>query len=99
VFGIDAEGRRHRWGRHFDRIVVTDGDGTTIHAEGITDETPTELRCETTGRTFEVPATVAEWVQFIDDASAWVGTWLDAETAPEAIRRHEAAEAELEDTA
>lgn len=95
VFGIDAVGREHRWSRHFDRIVVTNAAGEVVHTEAVTDDREMTLRANATDRPFDVPKTVADWVRFVDDEIGWVGTWLDAETAPEATERRREAEREV----
>lgn len=95
VFGIDAEGREHRWSRHFDRIVVTNAAGDVVHTETVTDDREVTLVANATDRTFSVPKTVADWIRFVDEEVAWVGTWLDAETAPEARTRRLEAEEEV----
>lgn len=95
TFGIDSQGRRHRWMRGCDRIVVTDGDGTVVHATEVSDRREKTLVAEATGEAFSVPKTVADWVRFVDENVAWVGTWLDADNYGEAISRAEAAAAEV----
>jgi len=95
TFGIDAQGRNHRWSRSDDRIVVT-ADGQPVHVEAVTETRDVTLVHDETGEEFTVPKTVADWVQFIDDRVAWVGTWLDADGWAESMRRREAAEAKVE---
>ena len=93
VFGIDAEGRRHRWMRGYDRLVVTDGDGTTIHVEALDETTETKLTHTDTDTDTTVPQTVARWCGFIQETTGWVGTWLHIDGWAAAMVARQEAEA------
>ena len=62
VFGVDAEGRLHRYSRAAETVVVTDDEHTVLR------EQPDVSR----------DRVVAEWVPFVGHDCGWVDHWFDA---------------------